>query len=66
MTLTQILILNVVLDATILGALTFVMSRAAKLSPHRIAVPQVARPKAAWAERERPRRTLSGLRPLLD
>jgi hypothetical protein len=66
MTLTQILILNVVLDAMILGALAFVMSRAAKLSPHPIAVAQVARPQAAWAERERPRRALSRLSPLLD
>jgi hypothetical protein len=54
MTFTLILILNMVLDVVILTALAFVMSRAGRLSPHRIAVAQVARPKERWAERERP------------
>ena len=66
MTFTLMLILNIVLDVAILGALAFVMSRPAKLGPHRIGVAQVAAPKAAGAERERPRRTLSRLRPLPD
>jgi hypothetical protein len=66
MTFTLMLILNVVLDATILAALAFVISRAAKLTPHRVGVTQPARPSAAGPEGERARRTLSRLRPLLD
>jgi hypothetical protein len=66
MTFTLILILNIVLDVAIIGAVAFVMSRAAKLTPHHIGVAQAARPRAAWAGRQRPRRTLSRLRPLPD
>jgi hypothetical protein len=54
MTFTLILILNLVLDVAILTALALVMSRAGRLSPHRIGVAQVARPKQRWAEPERP------------
>lgn len=47
MTFTLILILNIVLDVAIIGAVAFVMSRAAKLTPHHIGVAQAARPRAA-------------------
>jgi hypothetical protein len=50
MTFTTMLILNVVLDVAILGGLAFVMSRAAKLTPHRPSL------STARAGRERVRR----------
>jgi hypothetical protein len=59
MTFTAILILNAVLDLAIVGALTFTMSRAAKLEPH------VSRGAGAThsARQRRRVRTLGGLRP---
>jgi hypothetical protein len=62
MTSTTILILNIVLEAGILGALAFTMSRATKLSPHH----QVAQARAAREHRRAavaPRRR-TRLRPL--
>jgi hypothetical protein len=41
MTLTLAIIINVVLDAALLGLLAFVMSRAGKLTPHRPSIAQV-------------------------
>jgi hypothetical protein len=68
MTITLVVISNVVLDVAILGALAFVMSRPAKLTPHAEAGPvrspreRVARDRA----RGRDERSAARWRPALD
>jgi hypothetical protein len=65
MSLTLAIILNVVFDVGMLGGLAFVMTRAAKLDPHRPAVSrqQLARLRTRRAapvlERERARRRVA-------
>jgi hypothetical protein len=57
MTFTLILILNLVLDIAILGTLSFVMSRAAKLRPHgEIPLAPVSSRRQATVEPARARR----------
>ncbi len=70
MTLTTILILNILLDAALIGGLAHIMSRATKLTPHRPGVSgnawKLRRPlrhSAHSARSERPRGRLS---PALD
>jgi hypothetical protein len=45
MTITNAIILNVLLDIALLGLLAFVMSRAAKLTPHRPGAQGVSLPQ---------------------
>jgi hypothetical protein len=68
MTMTLVVILNVVFDAAILGALAFVMSRPAKLTPHAEAGPARSPRERVARDRARAREQRSGarLRPALD
>jgi hypothetical protein len=69
MTLTATLILNIVLDVAILGALAFVMSRPSKLTPHGADAAPAAPGRRQAHERAHARgeRAASPLRrPLLD
>lgn len=68
MTMTLVVILNVVLDVAILGALAFVMSRPARLTPHAEAGPARAPRERVARDRARGReeRSNAPLRPALD
>jgi hypothetical protein len=59
------LILNAGLDVAIVAALTFVMSRAGKLTPHRVGVEQAAHTRPTRAAAARGRAGISPLRPQL-
>jgi hypothetical protein len=70
MTLTLMIILNVVLDVALLGGLAYFMSHAGKLTPHQPSVSGEALPRQARMVRERTRtrgqRTSRRLHPALD
>jgi hypothetical protein len=68
MSFTLVLILNIVLDVGIVGALAFVMSRPANLTPHARVEPATGSRERSATERMRPReeQVRSRLRPVLD
>jgi hypothetical protein len=70
MTLTLMIIANAVLDAAIVAALAYMMSHAARLTPHEPSVSSEVLPRQARMVRQRTRthseRTSPRLRPALD
>jgi len=70
MTLTTILILNILLDAALIGGVAYIMSHASKLTPHRPGVTgnawKLRRPLRHSTQSVRSERASSRLSPALD